>query len=436
MTSPQRSNVHTPNSAISGKFNLNVKASEFRPTAASFNPGVPSQPPSSPGSTQRAGSISRTTSPSVFFGTRKPKPASVRASISKEFNPIVRMKEEHEAKKTTEGAKTDEGQKDYSQNGGIPFAFHTGPRWSVKTENDQKTYEEAFEQPPVPPIMSPSQSRSSSSQHVPYAGQGMPVPNGPANIPHISTPQHLAHGGPHQFQHQYEDGAHRMPYGSATPGVYPSPSMASRQASTYGSPMVHPAQLSYQPQQFFGTPHGQIPVPMPIRQFPGTPGMMHAQVGQMAAPMMAQQPSNGPYMAGPQQFNPQMQMYSPNPSYAHPQPNGGYSSPGRMAPMMMPQGSQQGHAQAPNMMYSMSNQGQNVGFPPAQMGMHRGSYGNQHPYGTPHQGYAMQHRTMSSGYGQIPHKMHPQLPQGPPAMNGPPQGPGYGPIDGLQDDGK
>jgi hypothetical protein len=438
MTSPQRSNMHTPNSAISGKFNLNVKASEFRPTAATFNPAASSQPPSSPGSTQRAGSISRTASPSVFFGNRKPKPASQRPSITKYFNPIARMKHEYTQKKAGEGAKSEETQKDYSNNGGIPFAFQTGPRWTVKPENDQKTYEEAFDQPTAPPAISPSQSRSSSSHHIPYAGQGMAIPNGPANIPHISTPQHVPHAGPQQFQHQYEDGTHRIQYGAGTPGMYPSPSMASRQASAYASPMTHPAQLSYQQQQYFGTPTGQVPMQMQMRQFPGTPGMMHAQVGQMSAPMMVQQPSNGPYMNVPQQFNPQMgQMYSPNPGYVHPQQNGGYSSPGRMAPMMMQQGSQQGHPQAPNMMYSMSNQGAHMVYPQTQMGMHRGSYGGGHQYGTPHQGYAMQHRTMSSGYGQIPHKMHPQMQQAhTPAMNGPPQAPSYGQMEGGQDDGK
>ncbi|KIX95372.1 uncharacterized protein Z520_08889 [Fonsecaea multimorphosa CBS 102226] len=437
MTSPQRSNMHTPNSAISGKFNLNVKASEFRPTAVSFSPAGPSQTPSSPGSTQRAGSISRTASPSVFFGNRKPKPASQRPSIAKDFNPIVRMKAEHAPKKAKEGAKIEEVQKDYSSNGGIPNAFQTGPRWTVKPENDQKTYEEVFEKPTAHSVVSPAQSRSSSSHHIPMYGQGIAIPNGPANIPHISTPQHVPHNASHPFPHQYEDGGHRMQYGAATPQVFSSPNMASRQASAYASPMAHPAQLSYQSQPYFGTATGQMP--MQMRPYPGTPGMMHAQVGQMSAPMMVQQPSNGPYMAVPQHFNPQMQMYSPNPSQAYPQQNGGYASPGRMAPMMMQQGSQQGHPPAPSMMFSVSNQGAApMAYPQQQMGMHRGSYGGGHQYGsTPHQGYAMQHRTMSSGYGQMSQKMHHQMqPAHGPAMNGPPQGPAYGQMEGGQDDGK
>ncbi|KIX08091.1 uncharacterized protein Z518_02746 [Rhinocladiella mackenziei CBS 650.93] len=435
MTSPQRSNMHTPTSAISGKFNLNVKASEFRPTAATFNPGAPSQTPSSPSSTHRGGSISRTASPSVFFGHRKPKPSSERPSIAKDFNPIVRMKEEHAPKKVESGTKPEEVQKDYSGNGGIPNAFQTGPRWTVKPDNDQKTYEEAFEQPSGP-VASPIQSRSGSSHHIPFPGQGVPIPNGPANIPHISTPQHAPHTGPHQYPHQYDEGNHRIQFGAATSGVFPSPSMPARQASAYASPMAHPAQLSYQQQPYFGTPGGQMP--MQMRPYPGTPGMMHAQVGQMSAPVMVQQPSNGPYMAVPQQFNHQMQMYSPNPSQVYPQQNAGYSSPGRMAPMMMQQGSQPGHPAAPNMMFSISNQGAPMVYPQQQMGMPRGGYGGGHQYGsTPHQGYAMQHRTMSSGYGQMPPKMHPQVqPNHVNPMNGPPQGPTYGQMEGVQDDGK
>lgn len=434
MASPQRSNMHTPSSAISGRFNMNVKASEFRPTAASFNPAGAFQQPSSPGSSHRGGSISRTASPSVFFGNRKAKSPSERPSIAKNFNPVARMKQELAPKQGDSDVKTEDMHRDYSSNGGIPNAFQTGPRWTVKEANDQKTYEEAFDEYMLA-VISPVQSRSGSTQQVPFPGQGVVLPNGPAGIPHISTPQHGPHGGPHQYPHQYDDGNHRGQYGAAT-GVFPSPSIPSRQASAYASPMNHPAQLSYQQQQYFGTPNGQMQ--MQMRPYPNTPGMMHAQVGQMGAPMMVQQPSNGPYMAVPQQFNPQMQMYSPNPGHVYPQQNGGYPSPGRMAPMMMPQGSQQGHPAAPNMMFSLSSQGSAMAYPQQQMGMHRGNYGGGHQYGgTPHQGYGMQHRTMSSSYGQGPQKMHPQMQssQGP-VMNGPPQGAAFGPMEAVQDDGK
>jgi hypothetical protein len=331
------------------------------------------------------------------------------------------MKEEVKA-----GPKGDEPHKDFSGNGGIPNAFQTGPRWSVRAENDTKTYEDAFE-PPVPVVPSPVQSRSGSTQPTLYANQG--VVNGPAGIPHITTPQHASHGAPHHYQQQYDDGTHRMQFGTTTPAVYPSPSLASRQASTYASPMTHPAQLSYQQQPYYGTPTNQLP--MQVRGFPGASGMMHGQAGQMNGPMMGQQPSNGPYMSVPQGYNHPMQMYSPSPSHVYPQQNG-YASPGRMAPMMMQQGSQQGHA-APNMMFSMSAQGGPMAYPQQQMGMPRAGYGG-HQY--PHQGYAMQQRTMSSGYGQIPQKMHPQMHGNHgPAMNVP-QGPAYGQAEAGQDEGK
>lgn len=211
LSSPQRSNMHTPASTISGKFNLNVKASEFRPNAAAttFNPAN-SQPPSSPSSTQRAASISRTASPSAFFGNRKPKPLSERLSVTKDFNPIARMRKELAA------SSPEEPTKNYGNNGGIPNAFQTVPRWTVKNENAEKTYEEAFDRPVVP-VLSPSQSRSASTQHAHYPGQGANLPNGPAVIPHISTPQHNPHAQGHQYPHQYDDGSHRMQFGTATP---------------------------------------------------------------------------------------------------------------------------------------------------------------------------------------------------------------------------
>jgi hypothetical protein len=107
-----------------------------------------------------------------------------------------------------------------------------------------------------------------------------------------------------------------------------------------------------------------------------------------------------------------------------------------MAPMMMQQGSQQSHGAAPNMMFSVSNQGVAMGYPQQQMAMGRGNYG-QHQYGTPHQGYGMQQRTMSSGYGQIPQKMHPQMQANhAQTVNGHPHAPANGQMDPVQDDGK
>ena len=432
LTSPQRSNLQTPTSATSSsKFNLNVKAMEFRPNAnaPTFNPSASSNAPSSPSSIQRTASVSRAASPSAFFGSRKPKPASERPSLAANFNPIKKMKEEVASRKAGEkNAKGEDGSapfKDFSANGGIPPAYQTLPRWTVRTENDKKSYLDVFDRPAVP-MMSPAQSRSGSTHQVTYQNQLPHMPAGSANLPQISTPQHMHHGGQQNYHHQYDEGQVR-----GHMQVFPSPSVQSRQPSTYASPMVNPAQLAYQQQPYFGA--GQMP--MQMRQFQGTPAMMHGQQ-QMTAPMMMQQHSNGPYMQMPQQYNPQMPMYSPNPQHVYPQQNG-YGSPSR-APMMMQQGSQQGHHHGQPMMYTMSAQNGPMGYgQPGQMGMMRG-YGGQQ-YGTsPQHGYPIQQRTMSSGYGQIPQKVmpgHMQGGQGPP-MNAPQQPAAYAQMEMGQDDAK
>ncbi|KAI9873855.1 MAG: hypothetical protein M1823_007820, partial [Watsoniomyces obsoletus] len=154
LVSPQRSQLQTPTSATSSsRFNLNVKAMEFRPNASapSFNPSVSSNAPSSPSSVQRTESVSRAASPSSFFGSRKPKPASERPSLSANFNPIKKMKTEVSSRKVGEkSAKGEEGSgrpKDFSANGGIPNAYQTVPRWTVHADNDKKRYVEAFDRP-------------------------------------------------------------------------------------------------------------------------------------------------------------------------------------------------------------------------------------------------------------------------------------------------
>lgn len=429
VTSPQRSTAPTPNSVASSKFNLNVKASEFRPNAGApaFSPSGPALQPSSPSSAQRNNSISRTASPSAFFGSRKPKAPADRPSISRDFNAIVRMKGDNNRAES----KSEEPFKDYTNNGGIPNAFQTGPRWTVRDQNDQKTYDEAFARPGGL-SSSPAQAGPGPGQHATFPGQPGVIPSGPSNIPHISTPQHGHHGGPHHYPHQYEDTSHRGQFGSVTSGVYPSPSLTSRQTSTYASPMNHHAQLVYpQNQPYYRPAAGQMP--MQVQHYPGTPGMMHAQVGQMGSQMMVQQASSGPYMGMPPQFGHQVHMYSPSPGHVHPQQNG-FASPQRVAPAMMQQGSQQGYPAAPPMMYSMSGQGGPSNYQQQHMGGPRGSYGG-HQYGAA-QGYTGGHRAMSTGYPQIPQKNFQHQQNHGPQLNGPAHGASYNPLEGVQDDGK
>jgi hypothetical protein len=424
LTSPQRSTVHTPTSAVSQKFN--VKALEFKPNAAApaFNPAGASNPPSSPRSRERARSVSRAPDLSEFFSPQKPKPIGDQSSIHEILNPIKRMKRETEQQK-------EQTKKDFSNNGGIPNAFQTGPVWETKDENREKTYLEAFEKLHVSAVSPARSGRSMSSQQIPYHHQ---VPAQLQNGLPTTTQASLPHHGPQHTHAQHhpthlDESHHRMHLSASSPQVYPSPRLPPGQM-VYPSPMGHPAQLAYgQPvAQYFTTQGG--PTPMQVRQYPGTPQFMHSQPGQLAAPMMVQQQSSGPYLV-PQQYHPQMQMYSPNPAHVYPQhvtqqPQSGYPSPGRGAPMMMHQGSQQGHHPGQPLMYAVPGQPGQMGYPQHSGHMMRGAYtAQQGPYGSsPHQTHhfpPQPQRMPSSGYGQMPQKMMPQQMQ--PGLAVPPNAP-------------
>ena len=410
-SSPQRSGVHTPTSAVSTKFN--VKALEFRPnaTAPTFSPAGASHPGLSPRSADRTRSVSRVASPSSFFGAKRPKPTAERPIISKAFNPIKRMKQEVEEQK-------DNSKKDYSSNGGIPQAYETRPVWDVKQGNQEKTYLDFFEKPSAPAASPAPSSRSASSQQIPYQHQ---VPyhlqNGHHGRSHAPsgqpTSQHLQTS--HLTNH-YDETHHRLHIPNGMPYVYPSPRLPSGQL-IYQSPMGHPAQAAYgQPvPQFFTSQGGQTQ--MAIRQYPGTPQYLHTQPGHIAAPLMVQQPPNNSFMGISPQYGQQMQMYSPSPAHAYPQhvtpqPHSGYPSPNRGAPMMLHQTSQQGHHPGQQVIYTMPSQPGHMGYP------QQTSYMPQMTRGyTQHGGYGsslhqLHHvpsqRAPSNGYGQIPYKVMPQ----------------------------
>ncbi|PWY81855.1 PAB1 binding protein [Aspergillus heteromorphus CBS 117.55] len=358
ITSPNKS--HTPTSAVSTKFN--VKALEFKPNpaATTFTPGASST--SSPFA--RGRSVSRATSPSAFFGTKKPRPISERPSLNDQFNPIKRMKKESAAK----------GDKDYTFNGGIPPAYKTLPTWDVSAGNEEKTYLQMFKSPVSGPAISP-QSRSASNPQIPHPPQmpfqfpqgtpGMPPTSGPPHGPHLHPQQHHNSGPPHF------DDPHRMQMSASTSQMFPSP----RLQHGYPSPMAPHAQLAFGQgvPQFYMNQGG--PQPAHMRHYPGAPQFVNPQSA-MGAPMMVQQPSSGPYMGVPQgvaPYTPQMQMYSPNPSHAYPQhapppqPHSGYPSPSRGAPMMMHQNSQPGQPPQPVMFMSPGQHGQPV-YPAQQPG--------------------------------------------------------------------
>jgi hypothetical protein len=375
LSSPQRSSaIHTPTSTISTKFN--VKALEFKPNpaASAFTPAGTPNVSSSPRSNARTRSVSRAASPSAFFGTKKPLPASERPSITNQFNPIKRMKKEIEELKATK-----DGTPDYSANGGIPQSFRTPPTWDVPEENLDKTYADMFDQSIRPPPSVSPQARAASNPPLPHQHQlPLHLQHGAQHVPQAPAPHQAPHHlHPHQQHysaspHHFED-QQRMHLSASSSSMFPSPRMQ-HNAMAYSSPMNTHAQLVYgqpPPAQAFMGQGG--PQPGHMRPYGGAPAFVGQQNTHMVAPMMVQQQSNGPFIAMPQGMqgmalppNYQMGMYSPNPGHVYPQqggpqqPHSGYPSPSRGAPMMMHQGSQQGHYPQQMMHMNPNQHGQGV----------------------------------------------------------------------------
>ncbi len=345
-SSQPSSSARTPTSAASARFN--VKANEFRPNPAanSFRPTGASTT-SSPRSTPNARSLSRATSPSAFFGNKKPLPHTERPSILDNFNPLKRLKEKAQLEGKT---------KDYAANGGIPPAYATPPTWK-NYEAADKSYKDMFEDASPAPRASPQQI-SPVNPSLPHQHQlPLHLQHGPQNIPHLQPPQHTPYPSqsqnPHypNGQHYHDD--HRMHLSTSSSSVYPSPRMQATNMG-YPSPMSQPAQLAYGqtlPQYVMG-PNG--PQPAQFRQFPTGPQahMVPGPAPQLTAPLMVQQSSQGAFIAPTHgmsiPFNPQIPIYPPGqPSnyVGQSQPPSGYPSPGRGAPMMMHQGSHQGSHQ-------------------------------------------------------------------------------------------
>jgi hypothetical protein len=430
VTSPIKS--QTPTTAAASKFN--VRAMEFKPNpaASTFTPGgaAPAPPTApaaaasavsaaSPSSFSRNRSVSRATTPSAFFGIRKPQSASERPSIDDQFNPIKRMKKE-----SAEVAEN----KPYPSTGGIPPPYKTAPTWDVPQGNEEKNFEAMFKQPGGVPSVSPQGRSVSSNPNLPQQHQlpfhfqqgnpGMPPSSGPPNGPHVHQGPHGP--GPHMEDH------HRMQLSASSSQVFPSPRMSQSHVG-YPSPMAPHAQLAFgQPMpQFYGGPQ-----PGHMRHYQNGPQFSGPQ-GNMGAPMMVQNPSNGPYMGVPQgmsPYTPQMQMYSPSPGHAYPQhapppqPHSGYPSPSRGAPMMMHQNSQSGQPPQPMMFMSPGQPGQpGFGTQPGHMPTGRGGYPQQQPHfsSSPHQAHHFppNHRTPSNGYNQTP-QMPPQMSTNAPANAG------------------
>ena len=351
-TSPEASStVRTPTSAVSAKFN--VKAHEFRPNpaASTFQPNVDSRATTSPRPTANVRPVSRTASPSAFFGNKKPLPAPEKPSILDNFNPLKWLKSKAD----------DEGKaKDFAFNGGIQPAFVTPPTWRDPTKPDEQqfSYKDMFEEsgqipstasPQHPsPIAAPMAHQHQLPLHLQSTPNGVPQAHQHHQqpFPVHAQPQHYPPG-----PHPYDD--HRMHLSASSSSIYPSPRLNNTHVA-YGSPMPQTAQLNYgQPvPPYLMAPNG--PHPTHFRQFPNGHQMIAAQGPQLGAPMMVQQSSSGGFISTPHAmavpFNPQMQMYPAGqpPNFGGlSQPPSGYPSPGRGAPMMVHQGSH--HGQPPPM---------------------------------------------------------------------------------------
>ncbi|KAL8665469.1 MAG: hypothetical protein Q9202_002174 [Teloschistes flavicans] len=434
---PPPNAVRTPTSATSTSARFNVRAIEFRPnpTASSFRPPGEPSATSSPRSASHGQALSRPTSPSAFFGSKKPLPAAERESISDHFNPLKRLRE----------IAKQEG-KEYSENGGIRRAYATPPTWStVDDGEDYKSYKQMFDN--VAPVEARASPQQGSSGHPSLAHQHqLPVhlqQQGPHAMPHVSASPHApfhAQPQPPHFpaaSHHFDE--HRMHLSTSSSSVYPSPRMQNA-TMAYPSPLAQPAQLAYgQPMPQYFVPNGPQPAHFG-RHFPGAPPIMSAQAAPLAAPMMVQQSSQGGYMGPPHgmalPFNPQMPMYPPGQPTAYngsSQPPNNFPSPSRGAPMMMHQGSHQGQ-QPPMFM----GPGQQFGQPvyaqsqytqqqPSHVMPMRG-YGSPQPHfsQSPQPQYHYPHqpsRAPSGSYGVQP-------PQGPHQHMSAPQPPPTGPMEG------
>ncbi|KAK6338284.1 hypothetical protein TWF730_002349 [Orbilia blumenaviensis] len=418
----------------------NPRAMEFRPSpfAAVFTPGT--NGPSAPGAPTTASpapsTSSRATSPSVFFGSKKPKSVEERISFGDNFDPFKRMKQEAEQNKD----KAQTGDKHQLIQGFIIKPWSTQPTWTVKPENVDKKYAEVFEKSePSTAAATPQGQNHQNNSHQPHHPPhptGHPIPTHITQNPHIPHERHPAapiptFSGPTPHFDQEPHG--RLV--NSPPNVLPSPSMQNASIPTqFGSPGAHHAVVypnhgqmppHYgvlgQTGQFTGYRGGYATGPQ-FMQPPGAAGGASPMV--MGAQAQAHIPFMVPGLGGP--FMQPQGMYSPHQIHAYPgqptgpppPPSGGYPSPGRGAPMMMHQSSQQGHqtpVPAP-MMLSMSSGP--AGHPPQHNIMrpfHGPPHFNQPPGGHHPQNQYGQHPGGRGGGGYSHHNSLPGHPSGPPS---------------------
>jgi hypothetical protein len=334
---------------------LNPNSSEFRPSphAATFSPhGNPSSGSSPRSSVNAPAPVATPITRSLL--RRKPAKPAERAKLTDKFDALSHIK-------TLKPAP----EKKWDLNGGMKPAYDTHPAWRQVIGEEKPdstmhlTYTKLFEMAPFPaqPMSSPGPANVMPQQphqhqlpfHLQQGGHGMQPGRSPRAPPMNMHGNQLGHGPVPPFG-GHDD--HRMiPSHSAQ--SYGSPRVQNVNMA-YASPMNQPAQLAYNPQMMH---YGAPPMQPQFRSLSQSHGYMPQQ-GPMG-PIMMQNPAGGFLTSqgmapGPQMMYPQGQAPFMPQGNGHPppmQPNGFPNSPGRTAPMMMSQGSQQGHQQP---MYGMN----------------------------------------------------------------------------------
>jgi hypothetical protein len=336
---------------------LNPNSSEFRPSphAATFNPhGNPSSG-SSPKSTVDAAVPTPAPTPITrSFLRRKPVKPAERAKLTEKFDALSYIKTFKPGP-----------EKKWDLNGGMKPAYDTHPAWRQVVgdekpgSNMELTYTKLFEMAPFPtqPMSSPGPAHVMPQQphqhqlpfHLQQGVHNMQPGRSPRAPPMNLHGNPIAHGPAPPFNGH--DDHRMMPSHSAQ--SYGSPRIQNVNMA-YASPMNQSAQLAFNPQMI---PYGGGPPMQP--QFRSLSQSHQYMPQQGPIPIMMQNPAGGFLTSqgmapGPQMMYPQGQAPFMPPGNGHPppmQPNGFPNSPGRSAPMMMSQGSQQGHQQP---MYGMN----------------------------------------------------------------------------------
>jgi hypothetical protein len=325
-----------------GRLQYTPKVPEFKPNPSAHTFQPHSSSGSSPVHEQKRPQAGN------FFANRRPIISpEARVSIKDNFNIIkVLLNEAKAADKEHQNA--------VAMNGGILRQW-TPPTWDVPEDNKNKAYTDVFDRPMVPSISPHNMGMNHHS--MPHQHQlPMQLQSGGVSTSHTPhhTPRHAPvqpHMGPNGHQH-YDD--HVMRY-SHSSSVQPSPRAMQPYIASHGQVQPH-GPVYQQALPGYGMSPGGYP--MAMRQPSGGPQFMTPSGPAMGGHMMTTQHSSGPYM---NTMNAQGPVYSPIPNQAYPHHNGpmpqqpgvqGYPSPRPPAPMMVPQGSQQGH---PQMMYPVQH---------------------------------------------------------------------------------